>query len=107
MRNLKILSQLLSKQFGKIDWRKYGPNSCAFQFCFGGRTGKGFRKGLSKEDQEAFDRLFDRAKFHTAAGVYMAHPYPLETVLLSICLEHEKMLADILGKLKEREGMNE
>ena len=42
---------------------------------------KGFRKGLSKEDQEAFDRLFDRAKFHAAAGVYIAHPYPLETIL--------------------------
>ena len=24
-----------------------------------------FRKAMSKEDQEAFDRLFDRAKFHT------------------------------------------
>ena len=68
---------------------------------------KEFRKGLSKENQEAFDRLFDRAKFHTSAAVYMAHPYPLETILLSICLEHEKMLADILGKFKEREGMNE
>ena len=68
---------------------------------------KDFRKGLSKEDQEAFDRLFDRAKFHTAAGVYMAHPYPLETILLSICLEHEKMLGDILGKVKEREGEDE
>ena len=59
---------------------------------------KEFRKGLSKEDQQAFDRLFDRAKFHTAAGVYMAHPYPLETILLSICLEHEKMLGDILDR---------
>jgi hypothetical protein len=28
-----------------------------------------FRKGLSKGEQEAFDRLFDRAKFHTTAGV--------------------------------------
>ena len=62
---------------------------------------KGFRKGLSKEDQEAFDRLFDRAKFHTAAGVYMAHPYPLETILLSICLGTEKMIGEILAKLKE------
>ena len=62
---------------------------------------KGFRKGLSKEDQEDFDRLFDRAKFHTAAAVYMAHPWPLETILLSIILEHEKMLADILRRLKE------
>lgn len=66
-----------------------------------------FRKGLSKEDQQAFDRLFDRAKLHTAASVYMAHPGPLERNLLYICLEHEKMLGDILGRLKEREGMSE
>ena len=65
---------------------------------------KRFRRALSKEDQEAFDRLFDRAKFHTHASVYMSHAWPLETILLSICLEHEKMLADILTKLKEREA---
>ena len=65
---------------------------------------KEFRKSLSKEDQQAFDRLFDRAKFHTSAAVYMSHPWPLETILLSICLEHEKMIGDILGKLKEKEG---
>ena len=65
---------------------------------------KEFRKGLSKEDQQAFDRLFDRAKMHTSAGVYMSHPWPLETILLSICLEHEKMLGEIMGKLKEREA---
>ena len=59
---------------------------------------------LSKEDQQAFDRLFDRAKFHTAAGVYMANPYPLETIFVSIILEHKKMIGDILGKVKEREG---
>ena len=63
---------------------------------------KEFRKVLSKEDQEAFGRLFDRAKFHTSAAVYMSHPCPLETILLSICLEHEKMLAEILRKLKEK-----
>ena len=63
---------------------------------------KGFRRALNKEDQEAFDRLFDRAKFHTHASVYMAHAWPLETILLSICLEHEKMLGDILSKLNER-----
>ncbi len=67
---------------------------------------KEFRKRLSKEDQEAFDRLFDRAKFHTAASVYMAHPYPLETILVSIILEHEKMLGEILNKLKERNREN-
>ena len=65
---------------------------------------KEFRQGLNKEDQQAFDRLFDRAKMHTSAGVYMSHPWPLETILLSICLEHEKMIGDILGKLKEGEA---
>lgn len=67
---------------------------------------KEFREGLSKKNQEAFDRLFDRAKFHTAAPVYMAHPYPLEIILLSICLEHEKILGDILDMIKEKEGEN-
>ena len=65
---------------------------------------KEFRKALSKEDQQAFDRLFDRAKFHTAAGVYMAHSYPMETILLSIVLEHEKMLGNILGRIKKGEA---
>ena len=59
-----------------------------------------FRKAMSKEDQEAFDRLFDRAKFHTHAAVYQAHSFPMETILLSICLEHEKMIEEILRKLK-------
>jgi len=45
---------------------------------------KGFRKRLNEDDQEAFDRLFDRAKFHTSAPVNMSHPWPLETILLSM-----------------------
>ncbi len=40
---------------------------------------KPFRRALRKEDQEAFDRLFDRAKMHTSTGVYMANPWPMET----------------------------
>jgi hypothetical protein len=63
---------------------------------------KDFRKCLNKENWEAFDRLFDRAKFHTSAAVYTAPPWPLEIILLSICLEHEKMLGEILSKLRER-----
>ena len=65
---------------------------------------KEFRKSLSKEDQQAFDRLFDRARFHTHASVYMSHAWPLETILLSICLEHGKMLDDILNMIKEGEA---
>jgi hypothetical protein len=61
-----------------------------------------FRRALSKEDQQAFDRLFDRAKMHTSAGVYMAHPWPMETILLSIVLEHGKVIEEILCMLKEK-----
>jgi len=63
-----------------------------------------FRRALSKEDQEAFDRLFDRAKKHTSTGVYMSHPWPMETNLLSICLEHGKIIEEILSMLKEKKA---
>jgi hypothetical protein len=65
---------------------------------------KKFRRALRKEDQEAFDRLFDRAKLHVQAAAYTSHPWPLESILLSICLEHEKLLTEILEKLKEGDG---
>ena len=61
------------------------------------------RAWKTKEDQEAFDRLFDRAKYHTRAGVYQAHSRPMETILLSIILEHGKLIEGIQRKLKERE----
>ncbi len=61
-----------------------------------------FRWALSKEDQEAFARPFDRAKKHTNAGVHMANPWPMETILLSICLEHGKIIEGILRELKEK-----
>ena len=63
-----------------------------------------FRRALGKEDQEAFDSLFDRAKMHTSAGVYMSNPWPMDTILMSIRLEHGKMIEEILGLLKEKKG---
>ena len=65
---------------------------------------RAFRRALSKGDQGAFDRLFDRAKMHTSAGVYMPNPWPMDTILMSICLEHGKMIEEILGLLKEKKG---
>jgi hypothetical protein len=49
-----------------------------------------FRRALSKEDQQAFDLLFDWAKMPAGAGVYKAHSWPVETILPSICLERKK-----------------
>ena len=62
---------------------------------------KKFRRALRKEDQEAFDRLFDRARLHVQAAAYASHSWPLESILLSICLEHEKLISEILDKLRE------
>lgn len=61
---------------------------------------KKFRRALRREDQEAFDRLFERAKLHVQAAAYASHPWPLEAILLSICLEHEKLIAALLEKQK-------
>jgi len=63
---------------------------------------RGFRLALNKEDQEAFDWLFDRAKFHTHASVYMAHSWPMEAILLSFILEHRKIIEEILCILEEK-----
>jgi hypothetical protein len=66
---------------------------------------KKFRRALRREDQEAFDRLFDRARLHVQAAACTSHPWPLESILLSICLEHEKMLAELAEKLKDQEQL--
>ena len=55
---------------------------------------KKFRRALRKEDQEAFDRLFDRAKLHVQAGAYTSSPWPMESIFFSIFLEYEKLLLE-------------
>jgi hypothetical protein len=62
-----------------------------------------FRRGLRKEDQEFLDRLFGEARLHVQAGVYASRPWPFETILVSILLEHEKALAELRSKIKALE----
>jgi hypothetical protein len=61
---------------------------------------KKFRRGLRREDQEILDRLFDMARIHVQAGVYASRPWPLETILISILIEQEKILAELRARLK-------
>ena len=68
-----------------------------------GEAWKKFRRALRREDQEAFDRLFDRARLHANAAACASHPWPLEFILLSICLEHEKILVELTEKWKNQE----
>ena len=59
-----------------------------------------FRRGLRKEDQQFLDRLFEAARLHVQAGVYASRPWPFETILVSILLEHEKALVELRSKIK-------
>jgi hypothetical protein len=59
-----------------------------------------FRRGLRKEDQEFLDRLFEEARLHVQAGVYASRPWPFETILISILLEHEKALVELRMQLR-------
>ncbi len=61
---------------------------------------KKFRRGLRKEDQQFLDRLFEEARLHVQAGVYASKPWPLETILISILIEHEKALVELKSRLK-------
>ena len=63
-----------------------------------------FRRALRREDQAHFDRLFELARLHLKAGVYASNPWPLESMLLSMLLEHEKTLSAIQDRLKRLEG---
>jgi hypothetical protein len=64
---------------------------------------KKFRRALRKEDQQFLDRLFEKAMLHVEAGVLASRPWPFETILISILLEHEKVLAELKSKLNAQE----
>jgi hypothetical protein len=63
-----------------------------------------FRRGLRKEDQQFLDRLFEEARLHVQAGVYASRPWPFETILISILVEHEKALVEMREKVRALEG---
>ena len=67
---------------------------------------KKFRRGLRKEDQQFLDHLFEEARLHVQAGVYASRPWPFETILVSILIEHEKALAELRSRLKALEEKN-
>ena len=59
-----------------------------------------FRRALRKDDQAAFDRLFDCAKLHVQAGVYLSRPWPFEVIAMAMLLEHHKRLEHLLARLE-------
>ncbi|HVP77428.1 MAG TPA: hypothetical protein VMV04_05995 [Thermodesulfobacteriota bacterium] len=65
---------------------------------------KEFRRALRVEDQQFLDRLFEKAMLHVEAGMLASRPWPFETILISILLEHEKALAELKSQMKAHEN---
>jgi len=62
-----------------------------------------FRRALRREDQLHLDRLFESARLHLQAGVYASNPWPLESMLLSMLLEHQKAMSMLEERLRDLE----
>jgi hypothetical protein len=60
-----------------------------------------FRRALSKEDQEAFDRMFACAKQHVQAEVLLGRPLRFEAVLVAVLLEHQGRIEEMVSQLEE------
>jgi hypothetical protein len=61
-----------------------------------------FKKALPKADQPIFDRLFDCTKLHILTGVMVSRPWPFETIVMAILLDHEKRIEYLMRPLEQR-----
>jgi hypothetical protein len=57
---------------------------------------------LAEADQAIVDPLFDYATLHIQAGVMVARPWPFETIVMAVLLEHEKRVEQAVKILEER-----
>jgi tellurite resistance protein len=70
------------------------------------RRWDGYRKALRKDEREAFDRMMDACRLHSSASGHVTRPEPLEAMLMSILLEHQRRLEALEGKIgRILEGM--
>ena len=63
-----------------------------------------FYRALRREDRELLDRLFDGAKYFTAACVYQAHVAPTESIFLAMLLHLQKQIQELEAKLEAQNG---
>ena len=58
-----------------------------------------YRRGLRREDQRHFDRLFSYIRAHADASGYLNHTEPFFPALVSIDLEQEARLEELEARL--------
>jgi hypothetical protein len=59
-----------------------------------------FRHALSKEDQDAFDRMFADATQQLQAEVQLGRPWRFEAVIMAVLFAHAKQLEQIRMRLE-------
>ena len=59
-----------------------------------------FKRSLPKADQVIFDKLFDCTKLHIQAGVMVSRPWPFETMVMAVLLEHEKRIETLRREIE-------
>lgn len=68
---------------------------------------KEFRRGLRAEQRPAFDRLFVRARKHTAEATCAARAIPFDALVMAVLLEQEleleRLAAELATLRRERE----
>jgi hypothetical protein len=60
-----------------------------------------YRKSLRQDEREAFDRMMDACRLHASASGQAVRPEPIEAMLVSIMLEHQRRLESLEKLVKE------
>jgi hypothetical protein len=61
-----------------------------------------FKRALRSDDKNTFDDLLNHARKHGASGTNMVNPNPFEPIVISILIEHEKLIKKIMIKNNEK-----
>ena len=54
-----------------------------------------FRRGLRREDQEAFDDLFRAARLQLAGCAYAARPIPFESIAIAMLVAQQRSIREL------------
>ena len=61
-----------------------------------------FKRALRSDDKNTFDDLLNHARKHGASGTNMVNPNPFEPIVISILIEHEKLIKKLMIKNNEK-----
>ncbi len=60
-----------------------------------------YRRGLAADDARAFDAIFRRARAHASAASNAARVDAMESVFMSVLIEHEREIRALKGTIAE------